>query len=184
MPILSAETTLYPESLFVESSSNSTPWWVLYTLPRQEKLLCRHLKIIGSSFYCPIIEKRYRSAGGRSRSSFLPLFANYVFLRGHDDARYHALCTGCVSRALPVGDQKAFVAELRQLNDLISLGAPLTPEERLQPGMRVRVKTGPFAGVEGTILMRRGERKLLVMVNFIQRGASMELGDYELEEAV
>ncbi len=194
MPLLRAEPIIYPESLFdieptggEQASGEPTagePWWVLYTLARQEKQLCRHLLAAGHGFYCPIIEKRYRSAGGRPRSSFLPLFPNYVFLRGDNEARYDSVSTGCVSRALAVADPTAFVAELRQLHQLIALGVPLTPEERLQPGMRVRVKTGPFAGVEGVVLKRHGARKLLVMVNFIQRGASMELGDYELEEVV
>lgn len=184
MPLLPAEKVADPADLFEESPLMAAPWWVLYTLPRQEKQLCRHLNVLGSRFYCPIVEKRYRSPGGRTRSSFLPLFPNYVFLRGHDEARHSALCTGCVSRALPVIDQAEFTAELRQLHQLIGLGVPLTPEARLQAGMRVRVKTGPFAGVEGTVLKRHSERKLLVMVNFIQRGASMELGDYELEEVV
>lgn len=175
---------LNPDDLFEENVAAPSTWWVLYTLARQEKQLCRHLKVSGQRFYCPIVEKRYRSAGGRARSSFLPLFPNYVFLRGDDEDRYKAASTGCVSRALPVIDDAAFAAELRQLHHLIALGVPLTPEERLQPGMRVRVKNGPFAGVEGTVLKRHSERKLLVMVNFIQRGASMELGDYELEELV
>jgi transcription antitermination factor NusG len=112
------------------------------------------------------------------------LFPNYVFLCGEEAARYHAVSTGCVSRCLSVADSPAFLADLRQLHQLIALGVPLTPEERLQPGMRVRVKTGPFAGVEGVVLKRHSERRLLVMVNFIQRGASMELGDYELEQIV
>ncbi len=172
------------ESLFDNGQTDATPWWVLYTVSRQEKQLCRHLLANGQSYYCPIIEKRYRSPGGRSRSSFLPLFPNYVFLRGNDDVRYQAVTTGCVSRALPVADPVSFAAELRQLHQLIALGVPLTPEERLQAGMRVRVKTGPFAGLEGIVLKRHGERKLLVMVNVIQRGASMELGDYELEQIV
>ncbi len=185
MPLLPAEDILESgHRLFDDNPADLAPWWVLYTLPRQEKQLCRHLKVLGSRFYCPIVEKRYRSPGGRARSSFLPLFPNYVFLRGEDEARHAAVCTGCVSRALPVVNHDEFSVELRQLYQLIALGVPLTPEERLQPGMRVRVKNGPFAGVEGTVLKRHSERKLLVMVNFIQRGASMELGDYELEEVV
>jgi transcriptional antiterminator RfaH len=184
MPLLSREPILIPETLFADGNADSEPWWVLYTLARQEKQMCRHLYAAGHSFYCPIIERRYRSPGGRARSSYLPLFPNYVFLCGDENARYHAVATGCVSRCLPVSDPTNFVAELRQLQQLIELGVPLTPEERLQPGMRVRVKNGPFAGVEGFVLKRHSERKLLVMVNFIQRGASMELGDYELEQLV
>lgn len=184
MPLLAAEPMLFPDDLFDSRTGGDEPWWVLYTLARQEKQLCRHLHAAGSQFYCPIIERRYRSAGGRARSSYLPLFPNYVFLHGEETARYHAVSTGCVSRCLPVADGPAFLADLRQLHQLIALGVPLTPEERLQPGMRVRVKNGPFAGVEGVVLKRHSERKLLVMVNFIQRGASMELGDYELEQIV
>lgn len=181
MPLLPAEPTLYPRDLFDGRADDREPWWVLYTLARQEKQLCRHLHAAGQNYYCPIIERRYRSPGGRARSSYLPLFPNYVFLCGPETARHQAVTTGCVSRCLPVEDPATFLSELRQLHQLIALGAPLTPEERLSPGMRVRVKTGPFAGVEGVVLKRHSERRLLVMVNFIQRGASMELGDYELE---
>ncbi len=184
MPILSSEPILFPDNLFADPVRDADPWWVLYTLSRQEKQLCRHLHAAERSFYCPIIERRYRSQGGRARSSYLPLFPNYVFLRGNEEARYHAVSTGCVSRCLPVVDGPSFMADLWQLHQLIALGVPLTPEERLQPGMRVRVKTGPFAGVEGVVLKRHSERRLLVMVNVIQRGASLELGDYELEQIV
>ena len=81
-------------------------------------------------------------------------------------------------------EPEKFLADLLQIRQLIDLGIPLTPEENLQPGMRVRVKTGPMQGLEGQVLQRHGERKLLVSVNFIQRGASLELGDWELERIV
>lgn len=184
MPLLAAEPTLYPESLFEECREVDDPWWVMYTLSRQEKTLCRHLRAARVPHYCPIIERRYRSPGGRARVTHLPLFSNYVFVRGSESIRYHTVSTGCVSRCLSVSDPAEFVTELRQLHQLIRLGAPLTPEDRLEPGMRVRVKNGPFAGVEGVVIKRHSETRLLVMVNFIQRGASIELGDYELEQVV
>ena len=125
--------------------------------------------------------RRYRSPGGRARSSYLPLFPNYVFLSGDEETLYEAVATGCVSRCLAVKDPAAFVKDLRQFQQLLSVGAALTPEARLEPGMWVRVKTGPFKGIEGVVMERRANRRLLVMVNYIQRGASMDLGDCELE---
>jgi transcription antitermination factor NusG len=184
MPILNAEPGIYPANLLELDAANPRPWWVLYTLSRQEKQLCRLLVNQQMEFYCPTIAKRYRSPGGRYRVSHLPLFPNYVFLRGDDQQRYQSVTTGCVSRCLPVSEPEKFLADLQQIHKLIEVGVPLTPEEKLQPGMLVRVKTGPMAGLQGQILERRGERRLLVSVNFIQQGASLELGDWELEEFI
>jgi hypothetical protein len=35
--------------------------------------------------------------------------------------------------------------------------------------------------MEGTVIVRRGETRLLVCVNFLQQGASIEVQDYLLE---
>jgi transcription antitermination factor NusG len=116
------------------------------------------------------------------RVSQLPLFANYVFLAGEEEQRYQAMATGCVSRCLPISEPNKLIVDLFQVRQLIDAGMPLTPEDRLQAGMPVRVKSGPFQGLTGQVLQRHGERRLLVTVNFIQRGASLELGDWELEQ--
>ena len=58
---------------------------------------------------------------------------------------------------------------------------PLTPESYLEPGQRVRVKTGRFKGFEGTIIRRENEQRLLVAVNFLQQGASLLVEDFEVE---
>jgi hypothetical protein len=64
---------------------------------------------------------------------------------------------------------------------LIASNAPLTPESRLVPGNRVRVRAGALLGMEGTVLRRRGEVRLLVAINFIQQGASVLMEDCMLE---
>jgi hypothetical protein len=54
-------------------------------------------------------------------------------------------------------------------------------ESRLAPGRRVRVRHGALAGLEGTVLLRRGRTRLLVAVDFLQQGASVDIEDYCLE---
>ena len=52
MPILSAEATLFPESLFEATRPAGAAWWVFHTKPRQEKSLARHLhEKTGSTIY-------------------------------------------------------------------------------------------------------------------------------------
>jgi transcription antitermination factor NusG len=80
-----------------------------------------------------------------------------------------------------VEDAEQLVADLRQIKRLIDSDAPLTIERRLSPGQRVRIKQGSLMGMEGTVLVRRGETRLLVCINFLQQGASIEVHDYLLE---
>jgi transcriptional antiterminator RfaH len=80
-----------------------------------------------------------------------------------------------------VQDGPGLLDDLRQVYRLIQIGRPLTPESRFVAGDRIRVKTGVFAGFEGSILRRQGETRLLVSVNFTQQGASVLLDDCQLE---
>jgi transcriptional antiterminator RfaH len=189
MPILEQEPDHYPADLFdqargVENRSpaaGGAPWWALYTMARQEKQVMRQLYAMQIPFYCPVVSKRNRSPAGRVRVSHLPLFSNYVFMRADEEQRLQALSTNRISRCLPATDGAELLEDLRRVRDLISLGCPLTPEARLEPGMRVRVRSGVFAGFEGVVLRREGGVRLLVAVRFLQQGVSVELDDCQLE---
>jgi transcriptional antiterminator RfaH len=118
---------------------------------------------------------------GRKRMSLVPLFGGYLFLYGSEDERVRTLTTNRISRILTVEDPDQLAFDLRQLRQLIASNAPLTVESRLGPGQRVRVRSGAFAGLEGAVLKRRGETRLLVSINFLQQGASVEIDDFMLD---
>jgi hypothetical protein len=185
MPTLAAETDLYPADLLDREDWNATDeercWWALYTRSRCEKELMRRLRAMDIPHYGPTIEKRGRTPQGRIRTAFIPLFTNYVFLYGDAIQRYDALTTNCVSRDLPVFDGGQLAADLRQLRQMLVSGVPVTAESKLEPGAHVRVRSGPLAGHEGTVLRRRGETRLLVAVRFLQQGASVQIDECDLE---
>ena len=131
-------------------------------------------------FYLPLVKKRAVRRGRRT-TSFVPLFSGYVFLYATEQQRITSLTTNRVSRVLPIDDPQRLVFDLRQLRRLIVSDAPLTVESRLAAGNRVRVKQGPFMGLEGVVLTRRGSTRLLVSINFLQQGASVEIDDFVLE---
>ena len=109
------------------------------------------------------------------------MFPGYVFLFGSPEERVGALRTNRISRILPVPTQEELVRDLRQLAKLIAIGAPLTLEERLSPGQMVRIRKGPMAGFEGTIVQRRGSDRLLIAVKFLQQGVSVEINDFMVD---
>jgi len=171
----------HEQGIVVPSLALTEPWWALYTLARFEKKLMRQLLEANVPFYGPTIARRYRSPQGRIRTSVEPLFPNYVFIMGDEMARYKAVATGSVSRCMPVADASELVTDLRQIRNLILTDSPLSPELRLQPGQKVRVKTGVFKGFEGTIIRRENEVRLLISVRYMGRGASVVLDDCQLE---
>jgi len=180
MPILKSEPDCFPADL-LEQPPGDSPWWACYTRSRQEKMLMRNLRDFDIAYYAPIIPRRYKSPTGRVRESFLPLFANYVFVRGDEMARYQAVCSGCVSRTLPVVDTAQLVEDLGQIHRLIQTGAPLAPEARLDTGDLVRVRSGRFTGFEGRVIRRHQQTLLIVEVRFMNQGASVALDDCQFE---
>ena len=184
MPILAQEPDIFPEELLDQAELNedcNTVWRVAYTLPRREKDLMRRLRSMRIPHYGPLVARRTRSPAGRVRVSHVPLFPSYVFVYGDDRARYQAMTTNSVSRYIDVPDGRELTYDLAQIRRLIATGGPFTPEARLAVGMRVRVRSGPFAGTEGCIIRRDNQDRLLIAINFLKQGASVLLDDYQLE---
>ena len=190
MPILDAEIQCYPANL-LESGDDALlglggddamdrRWWVMRTRTRQEKSLARDLIKHEIPFYLPQVHKT-SVVRGRRRTSFLPLFSGYLFMFGDEQERYRSMTTNRVAQALPVTDQQELRQDLSQIFRLIQAKAPLTIESRLKPGDRVRVKSGPFEGVEGTVVSRCRRSRIVVAVRLIQQGVSLEVDDFQLE---
>lgn len=185
MPILERETSVYPLSLFEdcepECDQSDRRWWAIFTKARNEKALARELERFDIPFFLPLVPRRSRIRN-RYVESYNPLFSGYLFLYGRDDERVRALTTNRVSLMLAVPDQVQLRNDLRQLHHLIAIDAPLTVERRLAPGRRVRIKYGPMRGIEGVVTQRRGgQRRLLVAVEFLQSGVSIEIDDFMVE---
>ncbi len=182
MPILGEEIHIYPDTLLegLGMEVGARRWWLIYTKSRQEKALARHL--VGGSvpFYLPLVKKTSVQRG-RTVSAHHPLFTGYLFLFGSDEERVVGLTSNRISRVLEVSDGRRLYRDLCQIRQLIASDAPLTVEKRLTSGQRVRVRKGSLEGIEGTVLHRRGQCRLLVAVDFMQQGASVEIEDYLLE---
>lgn len=184
MPILPHEPELFPADL-LERAENDDPsvyrWWVVHTKPRQEKTLARQLTALKVSHYVPQYERQTRAPSGRKRISFTPLFAGYGFAYGTEDDRERLFGSTAIARLLDVPDQRQLTFDLRQIRRLTESGRILQPESRLEPGAAVRITTGPFQDFEGRIVRRRSGNRLLVIVNYLQQGVSVEVEDDGIE---
>jgi transcriptional antiterminator RfaH len=183
MPILQDEVTVFPSELLdgeLADRMSVCKWRLLYTKPRHEKSVARDLLAQDVSFYLPLQRKTnyYR---GRRITSLLPVFPSYIFAFTTDMECDVAWKTNHVVNIIDVYDGDRLRRELCQVRRLIESDVPITIEHRMVPGQRVRVRLGPLAGLEGTVLVRRGETRLLVSIDFLQQGASVQIDDFMLD---
>jgi len=181
MPLLEAEPRAFPDNLFSDPSSLAADgqWWVLYTRSRMEKALARQLRAKEIPFYMPLYEQTWKTRG-RKRTSYLPLFPGYVFLHGGDDARVAALETNLLCATIPVPDQQRLFEDLSRVERVLGGSVPVTPEEALPPGTLVEVAVGSFQGLRGTVIRRGDRTRLVVEVEFLRRGVSIEVEEWAL----
>ena len=185
MPILGKEPDLFPAELLddPQASAPDGQWWVIYTLSRREKDLMRRLRSLNIAHYGPLVPHRTRSPQGRIRTSYLPLFAGYIFVFANEEGRYNTVSTGCVSKCIEVTEHETLLEDLKQVRALEEFGEDLQSEIRPTIGQRARIVRGPLAGKElvGTITQVKSQHRLTILVNFLQQGASVVVDEADLE---
>jgi transcription antitermination factor NusG len=156
-------------------------WYVAYTLPRHEKAVQEQLNLRLLESYLPLFEKSSRWKDRTVRLQ-LPLFPGYVFVNMLLPQRVRVLEVPGVVRlvgfnghptALPEGEIEALqrCLELRKAE----------PHPYLAVGRRVRITSGPLAGLEGVILRRRNQLRIIVSVVSIQRSIAVEVDAADLQ---
>jgi len=182
MPILDAETSIYPPTLLTELQEDrgERRWFVFYTKARQEKAFARQLVSMDIPFFLPLVPKE-NLIRGKKVTSLIPVFGGYIFLFVSEEERVKALTTNRISTILEVEDQDQLAYDLSNVQQLINADAPLTVERRLVAGQQVRIKAGPMEGLEGVVEKRRGQSVLYVAVTMLQQCATIEIDDYLLE---
>ncbi|MBI3411554.1 MAG: UpxY family transcription antiterminator [Planctomycetes bacterium] len=182
MPLLGLEPFIHPQDLLsapVEGREGS--WLALHTRPRAEKTLARKLLAGDVPFFLPLYKRQWRNRG-RLFCSHLPLFPSYVFLHGDGDARLQALETNLVAQVLTVSDQRQLSDDLRRIFQVVESGLDLTREERLPPGTPVEIIKGPLAGSCGKVLRHGAKLRLVVEVQFLNQGVSVDIESWMLRE--
>ena len=178
MAILACEPHVCPANLF-QGVGFPGYWSVIHTLPRMEKALARLLNRPGLGFFLPCTQSR-TLIRGKIRVAQIPLFSGYLFVKADRDQTAHLLRLRQVASIQSVVDQERLFAELKQVHDLIALGAPLTAVDRLAPGMNVDICQGPMRGLRGRIVNAATGRRFVVSVDFIGKGVSVVLDDVML----
>ena len=155
-------------------------WFVLHTKSRQEKAIADDLAARRIGCFLPLV-RQVRYYGQRKAAVDEPLFPGYVFLRGQIEEAYEADRTKRIANIIRVSDQDRMNWELKNLYIALKSQAPLDPFPYLKKGMRVEVRSGPFRGLQGLVDDRRTLDRIILQVDMLGRGVSLEVDGALLE---
>lgn len=155
-------------------------WHVLHSRSRQEKVLVQSLAGLGIDCWLPLRRELHLHRGRRVEVC-LPVFPGYVFLWGQNEDTWAADRTRRVAHVIPVADQATLEWELANLHLALVHGAPLEPFAALRVGVRARVRSGPFAGLEGVVASRVRPERLVLQVTMLGTATRLEIGGEHLE---
>jgi transcriptional antiterminator RfaH len=159
-------------------------WYLIHTKPRQEQRALDNLLRQGYECFLPMlaVEKLRR---GRVHLVQEALFSRYLFIRlgtglvgqGWGPIR----STQGVTRLVTFGSEPAkietqLVTLLREQQDEAANPAKLL----FTPGDLVRIKDGPFAGLQGVYQMTDGEQRAMVLLEILSKPAKLRVAPASL----
>jgi transcription antitermination factor NusG len=158
-------------------------WYAIYTAPRHEKSVVKQLDAQHIENYLPLYSAA-RVWHRRKVNVELPLFPGYVFAKMCASDKGSVLAHTGVIRLVGFNNSAAALSD----DEIDRLKASLAiyraePYPFLKIGRCVRVKSGPFAGMEGRILRRKGGMRLVLSLEFIQSAIIVELDAGEIQLA-
>lgn len=164
----------FPQERLIEEDLGL--WWVMHVKPNCEKQMATYLINREISYYLPILRKTSRVGGlRRVRVTEVPLFGGYICFALDKDRHGLLYDTKKLVRILKVDDQERFVQELRSVAKAIESGQDLTVENRLIPGRRVLILSGPLEGAEGVVVHRQKQSRLAVSVKMFNQSVLAKL---------
>jgi transcription antitermination factor NusG len=160
-------------------------WWAVYTRHQHEKVVAQMLSAKGFEVFLPLYESQRRWKD-RNKLLSLPLFPCYLFVRGENDRRLQVVMTPGVHMLLCKGDEAAIVpeAEIEAIRRTISGTLPIEPYPFLKYGERVRVIRGALQGVEGILVRKKNQCRLVLSVEMLAQSVGVEIDAADVEPAM
>jgi transcription antitermination factor NusG len=164
--------------------SRSEPrWFAVYTASRHEKRVAQHLAQREIEHYLPLYRSARKWSDGSKVILDLPLFPGYLFVHIRRTERVRvlevpgalAVVGGSGREPIPMPDDA-----IESLRTGLHLRA-VEPHPLLRIGQRARIRSGALAGMEGIVLRKKNNLRMVLTLEYIQRSIAVEVSADDLE---
>lgn len=162
----------------------SESWYLVWTKPRQEETALLQLQRQGYSCYLPRIRLQ-KIRKQQARVVVEPMFPRYLFVRlgsDRDSKSWSPIrSTQGVQQLIYFGGRPARVDDA--LVELLLEREHGLPTQMLyQPGERVQIASGPFAGIEAVFQMTDAQQRAMVLLEILGKTVPMPLETGQLRK--
>jgi transcription antitermination factor NusG len=156
-------------------------WYVAYTRANHERTVTDQLGERGIESFLPQYES-VRKWKDRRVCLHLPLFPGYVFVRFATPDRLRVQQTRGLVQLVSFGGSPTPVpeTEIQSIREILTRGLRALPHPFLRAGRRIRIRSGPLAGLDGILVRRKNRFRFVVSVALILRSMSVEVDEADL----
>ncbi len=165
-----------PLPLPVAGEAGAPRWFAVYTLPRHEKRVRELIERRGLECYLPLYPVVRRWKNGCVMQLELPLFPGYLFARFAPIERVRVLEVAGVCWIVGRGRDPEPLPD----SDIQRLRRGLEQREAepcpyLVVGERARIETGALAGMEGILVRRKNNLRVILTLDLIRQSIAVEV---------
>jgi transcription antitermination factor NusG len=164
----------------------NTYWFAVHVKSRHEQKVSERLQEVGVEVFSPVVERLSRWKDRKKLIQF-PLFPCYMFVHitgTHDDKLTVLKVKGVIRFLGSSSSEPESIPEeqIVSLRTAVESKVSIDPYPYLQEGQRVRVKSGPLSGVEGVLIERAGQHKLILSVDILCQSTAVTIHAAEVEK--
>jgi len=160
----------------------SANWFAAYTNSHHEKRVAGHFGERQITSFLPLYSARHRWRNRCEMQLELPLFPNYVFVRIDPRERVRVLEVPGVLSLVGFGRNLAPLPDFEIEALRTGLGQQkIEPHPYLIIGERVRIKAGPLTGMEGVLVRKKNNFRVVLALDVIMQCVAVEVDADDLE---
>lgn len=163
--------------------TGTSSWFALYTTCRHEKRIAQHLTQREIEHYLPLYRADRKWRDGSKVTLDLPLFPSYIFVHIKRSERGSVLSVpGALAMVGGTGGEPAPVPDgtIEALRNGLQ-EHKIEPHPLLRIGQIARIRSGPFAGMKGIVVRRKGGCRVVLTLEQIMQSVAIEVDEGDLE---
>jgi transcription antitermination factor NusG len=181
---LASAANLFDANCGSKAVQDERSWYAVYTRANQEKIAFSCFRQRSFESWLPTYESVRQWKDRRVRLR-LPLFPSYIFVRLALRERIRVLEVPGIVRLVGFGGPTPLteqdVSAIRNAANCTSRAVESCPY--IACGARVRIVGGPFEGMEGTVMRKKGNLRVVISLESIKSSFMVEVDQSEIRLA-
>jgi transcription antitermination factor NusG len=162
----------------------NTNWYVFYTRPRSEKVVCNELLKRHYYAFLPQVRTLNRWKNRQNKMISRVLFPGYIFVKTStpeiliiEQIPKIVYCVRCGHRPAVVPEK-----DIECIEHMLNLDQDVFTDHDFEEGEHARVVKGPLSGYEGILTHRRGKTRFCIQLKDIKQCACIYIQTSVLEK--